>query len=173
MAYARGASRHLLTLALALATFVALVLEMSRLRYPAVEHRVEQLLGSVLRDRERRHVTGATWLLIAFVGLVGFAPRLIAIAGTWAVAVGDSLAALVGRAVGRGRNGGKTTVGSVTCAVATLVGALWLAHLSAAESVVAAASAALAERPMLKVDDNMRIAVAVWAGIFLWRMVFS
>jgi hypothetical protein len=57
--------------------------------------------------------------------------------------------------------------------VVTLAGALLLARLSPAESVVAAVLATAAERPRGWVDDNVRIAAAVALGILLWHKMFS
>jgi dolichol kinase len=74
---------------------------------------------------------------------------------------------------GIGRSGGKTIRGSIACFVVTLGGALLLARLSPAESVVAAVLATGAERWGEPVDDNVRIAVAVALGILLWHKVFS
>jgi dolichol kinase len=69
--------------------------------------------------------------------------------------------------------GGKTIRGSIACLVVTFAGALALAHLSLAESLVAAVLATAAERPGGWVDDNVRIAAAVAVGILLWHIVFS
>jgi hypothetical protein len=57
--------------------------------------------------------------------------------------------------------------------VVTLLGALTLAHLAPSESLVAAASATAAERPISRVDDNVRIALAVAVSLLVWRLAFS
>lgn len=69
--------------------------------------------------------------------------------------------------------GGKTLAGSLACAVATTVGALLVARLDIAQSLLAGGLAALAERPRSAVDDNLRVVLAVGTGILLWRMAFS
>ncbi|MDZ7631817.1 MAG: hypothetical protein U5K74_10850 [Gemmatimonadaceae bacterium] len=109
---------------------VAGVVEFARRRSPAVAQRFEQTVGVMLRPHEVTHgITGATWLLSAFAITCLAAPLPAAIAATWAGAVGDGSAALAGRAWRRARGGsGKTLVGSVTCALATALGAWWLVN---------------------------------------------
>lgn len=175
IAYAMGVPRRPLAVSLAAGAAVALGVELLRARSVRVGAAFDQLVGSLLRAHERRRWSGATWLLLALLGLTLAAPRDVAIAGMWALAVGDAAAAVVGRWLGRPGSGrpGKTTAGSLACFAATLLGALLIAHLSMGESVIAAASATAAERPAGWLDDNVRIALAVLAGILLWRMAFS
>ena len=68
----------------------------------------------------------------------------------------------------------KTLAGSVACALATALGAWAIARLDVPTSLLAGALAALAERPRLTLpDDNLRIVLAVGAGIVVWRMALS
>ena len=67
----------------------------------------------------------------------------------------------------------KTWVGTVACAVATALGALLVARAGVGESVLAGVLAAAAERPVWRFDDNLRIVLAVGAGILLCRLAFS
>ena len=93
----------------------------------------------------------------------------------WAVAVGDAMAAIVGRTLGRHRVGRstKTIEGSIACAIITAAGAFVVAQLAPMPSIVAGIAAALGEWPTGPLDDNLRIGLAVGGGILLCRMAFS
>jgi dolichol kinase len=175
LAYAAGAGRRLLVVVLGASVVVALLVEAIRARHERMRRAFERITGEMLRAHERRALSGATWLAMALFGAVTVFPRDVAIATMWAAAVGDALAALVGRAFGRFRLGaeGKSAEGSITCFTATLVGAYAVAHLSLAESIVSAITAAGAEFPRRPWDDNVRIVAATGSAILLWRIVFS
>jgi dolichol kinase len=177
VAYAAGLPRRLLVAGLAVLALIALVVELARTRHEALRAHFHGVLGALLREHELARWSGATWLLLALLSLALLAPRDVAIAGMWAVSVGDAVAALVGRAFTPPApslaRAGKTGIGSAACFLATLLGALALAHLSPAEGLVAAASATAAERPASRVDDNIRIAAAVAVSLLVWRVAFS
>lgn len=180
VAYAAGLPRRTLIGALALLALIALVVELVRARHAALQAHFHGVLGPLLREHELARWSGATWLVLALLGLVLWTPRDVAIAGMWAVSVGDAAAALAGRAFAalrprpaRERSGRKTGVGSAACFLVTLGGALTLAHLAPGEGLVAAASATAAEWPAHRVDDNVRIALAVAVSVLVWRFAFS
>jgi dolichol kinase len=132
-----------------------------------------RLFASLLRVHETQSVTGATWLLGAMLGAVAILPRDAAIAATWAVAIGDASAALIGIRFGRHRDreSGKSLEGSAACAITTTLGALLLARLSLAESLMLGVIAAVAERWTWPADDNARIVALVGASAWLWSVV--
>lgn len=179
LGYAFGLQRALLVAALGAAALVAVAIELARAWHTPTRERFGRWVGTLLRAHEHTRWSGATWMVLSMLGLAALAPRDVAIAAMWAISAGDAAAALVGRAFDREpaaapkHAGHKTIRGSVALFVVTLAGALLLAHLSPAESVVAAALATAAERPSGWVDDNVRIAVVVAVGILLWRKMFS
>jgi dolichol kinase len=142
---------------------VACFVEWARRHSSAVAAFFGAAFGSMLRPSEvQRDITGATWLLAAFALTTLTAPLAVAVAATWAGAVGDSSAALVGRAWSRRRTGiGKTLVGSIACVVTTALGAWWLAGFSPGMSVALGVAAGAAERPAIHLDDNLRVTLAV------------
>jgi dolichol kinase len=162
---------------------VALALELARARHGATRVVFTRVTGPLLRLHEHERWSGATWLLLAFLGATLVAPREVAISAMWAIAVGDAAAAMVGRAVARRTTrrvetagvhpAGKTLAGSAACFALTLAGALVVARVTVAEGLIAAAAAAAAEWPSTRLDDNLRIAAAVVGGILLWRIMFS
>jgi dolichol kinase len=175
VAYALGIRRDIVLAGLGLACVIAITVEVARgrsARFGAFFHRGTGLL---LREHERRRWSGATWLLLSFLLCVLIFERPAAIAAMWAVAVGDAVAAIVGRTIGRHRIGrsAKTIEGSIACAAVTAIGAFAIASLGPVSSVVAGIAAAVSEWPAGPLDDNMRIGLAVGGGILLCRMAFS
>lgn len=170
---ALGVARELLLPALALLVAGALLVEIGRRRSPLVASRFDALFAPLLRDHEHHRVTGATWLLLSFLGAVALLPRDVAIGALWAAAVGDAAAALVGIPFGRHRVGrtGKSLEGSLACALATVAGAFFVAALAPWIAIVAGVAAALAERASWPHDDNARIVAVVGATVWLCTAV--
>ena len=175
LAYAGGMPRRWVVALVALACVVALAVEWGRAAHAATRAVFQRATQRLLRGHEQDRWAGATWLLLSFLGAVVLFPRDVAVAAMWAVSVGDAAAAIVGRTVGRHHLFGvtKTLEGSMACFGATLAGALLVAHLSLASSVVGAAAATLAEWPGRPGDDNLRITAATGGGILLWGLAFS
>lgn len=168
-----GVARQLLLPALAVLAGGALLVEFGRRRSRLVASRFDALFAPLLRDHEHHRVTGATWLLLSFLAAVALFPRDVAIAALWAAAVGDAAAALVGIPFGRHRVGrtGKSLEGSMACALATAIGALFVAALAPWIAIVAGVAAALAERASWPHDDNARIVAVVGATVWLCTAV--
>ena len=142
---------------------IACALEFARRRSPAIAAQFDATVGVMLRPHEvSRGITGATWLLAAFALVALIAPRQAVIAATWAGAVGDASAAVVGMAWRRARGGtGKSVAGSITCAIASAVGAWWLAGFGIVAAALLGVVAATVERPLVALDDNVRVTLAV------------
>jgi dolichol kinase len=170
IALALGVARMVVATILAALFLIALAVEVSRRASPAAAGRFNRLFAPLLREHERYAITGATWLIGAMLIAVALLARNAAIVATWAVAIGDATAALIGIRFGRRRapGSGKSLEGSVACAATTIVGALLLAHMTLFESMVLGISAALAERATWPRDDNVRIVVVV--GVSAWLL---
>ena len=173
IAYSLGIARLALTLALALTLVVALAVEIARARHQRTRTAFDARLGPLLRAHESAGLSGATWLIVAFLSATLLFPRDIATAAMAAVAVGDAAAAIVGRGLARHSGEGKSLAGSVACFAASAFMALAIAHFAWPEAIIAGILAAIAERPRRPLDDNVRITLAVGCGILLWRMGFS
>ena len=172
--YARGVARPLVIWVLVAALVVAVVIEVARTRSAVARSAFNTGFGALLREHERRGVSGATWLVLAFLIAVIAFPADVAIAAMCGVALGDAAAAIVGRALGRVRgHHGKSLAGSAVCFAATALAARWIADFSWREALIAGILASIAERPRRPLDDNLRITLAVGCGILLWRMGFS
>lgn len=180
LAYAAGMPRGRLLLALAALGVVAMGVELARLRWARARALFVGAFGGLLREHEHGAWSGASWLLAAYVLSVLLFPRREAVAAMLAAGLGDAAAAVVGRSVSvaRARRGeaatvirGKSLAGSVACAVVTFAAALLVAALSPLAAAAAALAASVAERwepPRMRVriDDNVRVALA--AGAVAW-----
>jgi dolichol kinase len=174
VALAAGAPRDTVLAILGGMLAVAVVLEVARRRSAAVATTFTRMVGPLLREEESDRWTGATWLILVCLAAVWLLPRADAIAVTWAAAVGDASAALVGIPVGGrlvrlGPNAGrgKSIEGSAACFLVTLAGAYALAGLSARVALLVAAAATAAEWPQSPVDDNVRVGAATTAVLIL------
>jgi dolichol kinase len=150
---------------------VAVALEMTRGRFAAVGTMFTRAVGPLLREKENGRWTGATWLILVCLVAVWVLPVPGAIAVTWAAAVGDASAALVGIPLG-GRliptvGRGKSVEGSAACFLVTFVGAYELAGLSLRLALVLAAAATAAEWPHSAIDDNVRVGAATTAVLII------
>ena len=143
----------------------AAIVELARATSPAIASRFDMLFLPLLRPHESRHVTGATWLLSAMFAAVLLLPMPAAIAATWAAAVGDAAAALIGMRFGHHRSlrDGKSIEGSVACLLATLAGAFFVARLAFTPALLVAIAATIGERLPWPRDDNVRIIALVGA----------
>ena len=142
---------------------IACAVELARRRSAAISAQFDATVGSMLRPQEvSRGITGATWLLGAFAVVTLMAPLAAAIAATWAGAVGDSSAAIIGTVWRRARGGsGKSTAGSIACLIASAIGAWWLGAFGIPAATLLGVIASVVERPSVALDDNVRVTVGV------------
>ena len=163
------APRAVVLMVLGLGLVVAAVIEIGRRRSAANQRWFLRWFGWMLRSHETTQVTGASWILVAMFLAVWLLPLPVAITALWAAVVGDTAAALVGRTTAQltGRAAGtKTWSGSLACAVTSAVGPFWLVGASLGAAGLIGLAAALAERPAMRLDDNMRVAFG--AGATAW-----
>ena len=170
IAYAAGLPRALLVWVLAAMLLAAVLIEVLRRTHSNTNDRFRRITGHLLRAHEHTAIAGATWLLLAFVIATLVLPPAAAIAAMLAVSLGDAAAAIIGRWLGRTRlPGGKSLEGSAACFFVTAAGAWIVAGCTPLTSVVAGAAAAVAELPSRPFDDNIRVAAAVGAVVWLLR----
>ena len=104
VALALGIRQRIALLVLGALLAIAIIVEIARATSPAAASRFDAIFVALLRAHEARRLTGATWLLASMFVAVLLLPRSAAIAATWAAAVGDAAAALVGIRYGRHRS---------------------------------------------------------------------
>jgi len=144
---------------LGILTLFFLIMELVRLRVPVVNQWVFKFYRPLARTEEKTRLTGTGYLLIAsFISFLVFS-REVAVLALSFLAVGDAVAALVGRKWGIVLLRGKTLEGDLTCLVSCIiVGSLYyLAGLNLPLSVilVGAAVAAVVESASLPINDNL------------------
>lgn len=171
VALALGLPQRIAAWTLGALAVIALLVEWARRSSVDVARAFDRAFAPLLRAHETRALTGATWLLASMCAAVVLFPRDAAIAATWAAAVGDAAAALVGMRFGRHRwaRDGKSLEGSAACVIATVVGAWLLAGLSFPLAFTASLVAAVAERLPWPRDDNARLVALVGVAVMLGK----
>lgn len=136
----------------------AMAVDLMRLHDRRVRRFFGRFLGGMIREHERFNLLGSTYLLLAaLLAIELFSPAVAAAAIGYTV-LGDGLAALVGKAVGRLRFFSKTLEGAAAGLVGCLVWAAYLAatgRLSWEVAVAGALVASLVEFLPIPLDDNL------------------
>lgn len=170
--YAAGAPRSAVVGLLGALTAIAVLVELGRRFVPNGQATFTNVVGPLLRPHERSGgIAGATWLLASYLGAAWLAPPAVAVAAMWAVAAGDSSAAVVGRLVGRVRlPNGKSLEGALAMWAMTAAGAWGLAGWTWPMALGVGAAATLSELPRGPFDDNVRVTVScVTLGILMFN----
>ena len=165
VAYSLGASRGSLETVLAVTSATALLIEALRRSSAPVGAAFERTFGTLMREREKRGISGATWLALSCLVAVVVLSRSAAIAALWCATVGDPAATLFGRwstskAEEDPARGGKTLAGSLACLVASFAGVWMLAGYAPVIALPIAIAATLAESWPVNIDDNIRVVAA-------------
>ena len=168
---------------------VSLWVEYCRLNQSLFAGWFNQLFGSMMRAEEKRQLTGATYILggSAICSLISLPSELSAVTSFLCLSLfilGDAVAALVGKAVGRIKVGNKTLEGAVGCFMLCvfLTGLvfpqlpyfldLWGGSITISEIVIIAATISILEFFPIKLgrfvfNDNLYVP-AVATFITIW-----
>jgi dolichol kinase len=153
---------------LATLTATSFFIDVVRLNQPRVRTFFYIFFGRLVRDHERHNLLGATYLLLSSLICVHAFTKPVAVAALAFLVLGDTSAAIVGRAIGRVRIFGKTLEGSLACFVVCLLIGWAIPELGWMRTLVGAATATLIELVPVPLDDNLRIPLA--AG-FMMQLV--
>ena len=161
-------------------TVFALIVDVARHYYPPLKKLFNRTFGWLLRshetDRDRKRLSGATWVLISATLAIWIFPKIIAITGFCVLIVADMAAALIGRRFGRRKFLAKTVEGSAAFFVSALLVVAFLPKIEYAPSEYligagAALVATIVEALPVDLDDNfsvpMSFGAAMWAGYWL------
>ncbi len=165
--------------AVAAGTFAAA--EAVRLAVPAVNVRVIAVLRALLKPREKRAPTAATYLALASLAVLFLFGREVSVLALLYTALGDPAAGIVGARYGRlrvrmfGRRvGGKSVEGTLAflTAASAAVAVLWAAGVYGTlwPALAGAAVAALVEFLPIPVEDNVTVPLASAAVMWLLWM---
>jgi dolichol kinase len=163
-------------------TAVFVLSDVARLVIPAFGRFYLMLFGFLLRNHELndkgRRLTGASYVMLAAVIMVGFFPKVIALTALAILIVSDTSAALIGRRWGRRKFLAKSIEGSSAFFVSAMVVVVMTPKIEYrleeyAIGVLGAFVGAVVEASGIGLDDNLSIPLSVggvmWAcyGIFL------
>jgi dolichol kinase len=155
---------------LALATALFLIVDLLRLHHRKVRSYFSKFFRRLIRRHERRGLLASTYMMVSALLATYLFSREVAAAAYIYLVVGDTVAAIVGKAWGRIPVFGKTLEGFLAGFLASW-GAAWaLVHDIPPEILAAGAlAAAIVEILPIPVDDNFRIPLL--SGVVLELLV--
>jgi len=137
---------------------ISFAVELARFRVRRFNDRFNSYLGQLLRDHEKKALTGSTYLLLgAFLAILLF-DQWIAVVVLLFLVVADALGALAGRYWGGRRiTGNKTVVGSVIFIVVAGAMVMVVPETNIAIGLVGVFVAFMMEVFVKRIDDNLTI----------------
>lgn len=154
------------------AAAAALAVEWARTNVRWARYHFLRRARPMLRPHERRRLSGATYMAVAYLAAHLLLPHPLAVAAMLYNGLGDAAAALVGKRWGRHRTAwGKSWEGALAALVVCLgVGAL-IPGVPWPAVVLGGVAAALLEFLPLPGDDNLRVTLGggggAWVGAWL------
>lgn len=146
---------------------LALVIDLLRLRTRGPRYLFLRRTRTLLRPRERRRLTGATYMAVAYALAVVLLPKPVAVAGMLYNGLGDASAALVGRRWGRHRTAsGKSWEGAAAALAVSLLVGLLIPEVRLGAAVAGAVAASALELADLPPDDNLWVTLG--GGMVVW-----
>jgi dolichol kinase len=145
--------------------------EYLRLRHAGFDAWCLRCFGRILRDHERRAVTGVFWTWLgAFSAILLFKEAHLVYPALGFLIFGDTAAALIGRAWGRHSWPGKPGKSFEGSAAFWVVSALWAGFFVAWPfAILSAAVAAYVETVDLPLNDNLWIPLAGGGSLWLFQ----
>ena len=143
--------------ALLAAVILSLAIEVFRLNHLPTRNLFRHFFGELLRNHEDVSLLGSTYLLIACLLSIHLFPKPIAVLALAFLIVGDTMAAIVGKWLGRTRIFDKTLEGSLACLVTCYLLTLLVPEIPFRVAVVGALTATVFELLPIPLDDNFRI----------------
>jgi len=136
---------------------LSLAIEIFRLNHPRTRYVFRHFFGELLRNHEEATLLGSTYLLIACLLSIHLFPKPVAVLALLFLIVGDTVAAIVGKSIGRVRLFGKTLEGSLACFAVCYGLTAFMQGIPFPVGLVGAAVATLFELLPIPLDDNFRI----------------
>ncbi len=136
---------------------VALAIEVVRLHDPRVRDVFRHFFGELLRGHEEASLLGSTYHAIACLLTIHLFPKPVAVLALGFLIVGDTVAAIVGKAFGRTFLFGKTAEGALAMFAVCVAMKFLLPEVSLPAGVVGALVGTVFEILPIPLDDNFRI----------------
>jgi len=139
---------------------LAVAVELIRLENKSIKRIFYKLFGIMLRKHEISDITGASYLLTSAVFCIALFPPDIAFAALSYLALGDTMAAIVGLRFGKRKilGSAKSLEGSLACFAVCLIYSIAFG-LNPLMALIGSLTATFAELSALPVDDNIKIPV--------------
>jgi dolichol kinase len=138
-------------------TVIAFLIELFRLQNKTFKNIFYNIFGLIIRKHEHNDFTGATYLLMSSVLSIALFPADIAFLALSFLSIGDTLAAIVGKSVGKRKFQNKKSLeGTLACFVGTFIYALFFMP-NPVIAFFGSLSTALAELAEIPIDDNIKI----------------
>jgi dolichol kinase len=136
---------------------VALAIELVRLHHPQTRDVFRHFFGELLRGHEEVSLLGSTYHLIACLLTIHLFSKPVAVLALGFLIVGDTVAAIVGKSVGKIHIFGKTLEGSVAMFATCFAMTFLVPDFPVPVGLVAAATATVFEILPIPLDDNFRV----------------
>lgn len=157
---------------LGVVTFVFLAFDLIRFKVPAIKRLVFWIFKPLMREKEASSLTGASYLLVASLIVFVVFTRDIAVLSLCFLAVGDAVAGIVGKKMGKRRLLSKTLEGDMACFIScVLMGSVLhyaVIDVPLLTILVGSASAAIIEAIPLRINDNLTM--PLFAGLMMTIM---
>jgi dolichol kinase len=142
-------------------TILALSLELLRNKLNFVNSLFNNIFFKMLRKNEQLgKLTGATWMLISSLIITVFFPIYIVVPALIYLSVGDSFAAIIGKAYPYGKLGKKSITGTISGFIFSSIFAL-LVNVTLPVHIIILGSliAMIVEASPIKLNDNLTIPI--------------
>ena len=150
---------------------LAIVIEYARLAHTSINRLFHKIFGSMLRDTESFHYSGATYLLISSFLVILVFHKEIAILCLLFLIFGDGIAAIVGKTLGRTRIFNKTLEGSLAFTITAVGIGFFFNYIPFTIRLTGAFVAAIVELLPMRTSDNLRIPIV--SGSIMELMLIS
>lgn len=162
--------RNLFAIILLGLTALAFLIEIARQKHCTFKRIFLDSVGILLRRHEFNDFTGATYMITSALICVLIFPKNIAFVALCSLALGDTLAALVGMRFGKRKikGTGKSLEGSLACFSVIMIFALFFVHPILA--FFGAITATFAELFFPRIDDNIKIPISSGLVMSVFRV---
>jgi len=126
---------------------------------------LQKYCGFIIRPRESKSFSGATTIVLAGFLVYLFFEVNIAAAAMVIVVIGDTFAAIIGRAIGRIKYKGKSLEGSLAFIITSALAVLAVPDLSFQVAFAGVVAGAIVEFFTIPIDDNLTIPLT--AGVVM------
>ena len=143
-----------------------MVVELLRFKNPKFKTIFFKLVGNMLWKNEDRRLTGATTLLIGALVCALFFSKQVAITSLFFLAIGDTLAYVIGYSIGKTNIMGKKTLeGGLAFFTSSVIVVLIMRSINPIVGIAGAFIGCLVELLPWEIDDNLSIPII--AGVVM------